>query len=112
MTVWIAQCLCPTRHCLLGCASEGDGPEARAQAEHALRTMVTHGLALQVINPWCALCGARVADWRYEVRRSRFATLEAATPELAAFEAAEAVTAAVLKAQGRAYDSPLPPTKN
>jgi hypothetical protein len=113
MTVWIAECLCgPARHCVLGCGYEGDAPTAPAQAEHYLRTVVQQALIVQALNPHCALCGARVERWVYEVRRSRFATLAEAAPELRAFEAAEAALAEALKASGQADDSIIPPMRN
>jgi hypothetical protein len=111
MTVYIAQCLCgPARHAILGCAYEGDA--GAAKVEGWLRERVKHALAKPVINPHCALCGARVEGWTYEVTPSRFTTLEAATPELKALEAAQVALAAELKARGRAYDSHIPPTRN
>jgi hypothetical protein len=104
MAVWIVQALCgPARHCLLAVAQEADAP---VEAEAALRTLLANALVQRLINPWCGLCGARVEGWVYEAGRTRHRTLAEAAPELRASEAAQAATAARLKAQGRADDAP------
>jgi hypothetical protein len=104
MTVWIVQCLCgPARHCILTAAQEAEQPH---EAEAALRTALTNAIMQRTINPHCGLCGARVDGWVYEVGRSPHATLAEALPGLRASEAAQAATAARLKAQGLAYDAP------
>src|SRR6266850_6541373 len=104
MAVWIMQALCgPAGHALGAMALEAetaDGLQALLRAELMSR------MAAGAINPWCGLCGARVEGWRYEAGRSRYATMAEAEPALRASEAAQARTAALLKAQGRAYDAP------
>jgi hypothetical protein len=96
MSLWICQCLCPDRHCIL--ASTGEA-ETEALAETAVRTPLRRAvlgmLRSGTINPWCALCDAKRATWRYELRRTRFATMEEAMPTLRGIEAANLVTNAV-----------------
>jgi len=104
MTVWIVQALCgPARHCILTAAHEADTP---ARVEHALRHAVSAALVTRQLNPWCGICGARVEGWVYETGRTPYATMAEAEPALRASEAAQTHTAAILKAQGRAYDAP------
>jgi hypothetical protein len=93
VTVWICQCLCPDRHCILAAAGEAD---TVTQAESAVRTPLRRKtlelLRDQTFNPWCALCGANRATWKYELRRTRFATMEEANPHLHETEAANMAT--------------------
>ena len=34
------------------------------------------------INPWCGLCKAPIESWRYELGRTRFASMAEAEPVL------------------------------
>lgn len=94
--VWISQCLCPARHCIV--ANAGEAADA-ADAEHLiaapLRAAVFDMLTRCTINPWCGLCNASKDSWRYETRRTRFATMAEAMPELHRLEAEQAVTSAI-----------------
>lgn len=84
MTVWICQCLCPDRHAMLAIAGEADSEaEAQAAIRTTLRRNVIELLRIGALNPWCAICGAHRATWRYELARTRYATMEEAAPELA-----------------------------
>lgn len=56
-----------------------------------LRREVAELLGAALLNPWCALCGPNRATWRYELRRTKFATMEDAMPELLATEGANLV---------------------
>jgi len=104
MTVWIAQALCgPARHCILAATQEAETP---AGLEALLRTTLLTLVAQGAHHPWCGICGARVEGWTYETGRTPYATMAEAEPALRASEAAQAHTAARLKAQGRAYDAP------
>jgi hypothetical protein len=71
----------------------------RAEAERKiatrLRATVERWLALRTMNPWCGLCGAPQSSWKYELGRTRWATLEEALPAIRKNEAEQAVTAAV-----------------
>ena len=93
MTVWLCQCLCPSRHCMLATLGEA---ETEAEALTAVRAPLRRKLVQLVrdgaINPWCALCGANRATWRYELRRTEFATLDAAVSKAKVLEAENAIT--------------------
>jgi hypothetical protein len=96
VTVWIAQCLCPSRHAILAAVGEADdeqtaGKEIRAPLTETVADMLEDG----VINRWCGLCGAKPETWHFEVARTPFATVEEAAPFLALSEARQAVTRAM-----------------
>jgi hypothetical protein len=93
--VWVAQCLCPDRHCILAATGVADSAEA-ASADIAwpLREAVEKALQAALLNPWCGLCHAPPHEWRYEVGRTRFSTLEEAAPLLQRLEAEQAATRA------------------
>jgi hypothetical protein len=94
--VWIAQCLCPQRHCIVAVADTAfDRADAEQNIIGRLRATVEQWLADRTLNPWCGLCGLPRASWRYEVGRTRWATLREAMPEIRKNEAEQAVTAAV-----------------
>jgi hypothetical protein len=86
--VWIAQCLCPQRHCI--CATAGVA-ESQSEAETVILEVLHEKLAALircgVFKPWCGLCGATKAAWRYEVGRSVWRTMEEALPTLRENEA-------------------------
>lgn len=81
--VWITQCLCPQRHCVLAVANEA---ESREEAERAalgvLRDAVGTLVAASALNPHCGLCGAERETWRYELAQTAWATLAEAAPAL------------------------------
>lgn len=87
----LVQCLCPARHCITALAF---APAAMddATAIRRLRAGVEAAIAAGALDPWCALCGSR--DWRYEVGRTRFRTMEEARPALEEMEARQAATRA------------------
>ena len=94
--VWIAQCLCPERHCI--CAIAGDArdvSDAQTAILGGLREQVADLLGKQLLNPWCGLCHAPASGWTYEVRRTRFATMEEAEPALRQLEADQIVVASL-----------------
>jgi hypothetical protein len=94
--VWIAQCLCPQRHCI--CAIAGDAvdvSDAQTALLETLREQVGELLAKRLFNPWCGLCHAAAHGWHYEVRRTRFATLDEAGPALRQLEAEQIVVASL-----------------
>jgi hypothetical protein len=96
MTVWIAQCLCPQRHCIMATAGQADDLRAATlKLLDPLRDAVGDALRADAINPWCGLCNARQETWRYELGRTRFATMAEARPALLESEANQAITRAV-----------------
>lgn len=93
MTVWICQCLCPERHCLLAAAGEAENEiEAVGGLEAPLRRKVADLLRDKAVNPWCALCGALPGTWCYETRRTVFATMDQAGPALTHLQAENDLT--------------------
>lgn len=92
--VWLCQCLCPARHCIIAAAELADGADdAVATIEMPLRKALVEAIALGVLNPYCGLCSAGRSSWRYETTRTRYATMEAAIPELRALEERQYMTA-------------------
>jgi hypothetical protein len=97
--VWIAQCLCPQRHCILATAGEAqdqDRREAKAKIEGPLHERVAAELAAGVLNPWCDLCRSPATSWTYELGRTRFRTMAQAKPELEKLEHEMSVARALL----------------
>lgn len=59
MTVWIMQCLCPQRHCIVASCDMADSEaEAREKLDAPTREAVAELIA-GGIDPWCGLCGTR-----------------------------------------------------
>jgi hypothetical protein len=91
--VWVAQCLCPARHCILAAAGEADSStNADIDVLQPLRETVGMFLQSGAINPWCGLCHSREDSWRYELCRTSFRSLDEAKPLLAELEREMAVT--------------------
>jgi hypothetical protein len=94
--VWIAQCLCPDRHCIVAGAGEAaDSRKAAKQILEPLKADVANALRLEVISPWCSLCNAKSDTWRYELRRSAFRTMDDARPVLERLQAEQMVANAL-----------------
>lgn len=94
--VWIAQCLCQQRHCVVAAANEAESVEvAQAIVLLPLQEQVAEAIAAQVLNPWCGLCHAPASGWKFEVRRTRFASMDEAEPALRQLEAEQIITAAI-----------------
>jgi hypothetical protein len=70
-TVYLIQCLCPQRHCIMGVAYEAEAEEAPRAAE--LKRKVEELVASGVIDPWCGICKSRA--WHYETRATIYHTL-------------------------------------
>jgi hypothetical protein len=96
--VWITQCLCPQRHCILASAGEADSQStADATVKAPLVERVAVLLARGVLDPWCGLCGSRSETWTYELARTRYRNMEEAVPELKKAESEQQLTASVLR---------------
>lgn len=90
--VWLAQCLCPHRHAILAAAHVADDEEdAEARVRQPLQAQVEAMLAAGAINPWCGLCQAPVATWRYELTGTAFRSLREAMPALRYSEREQAI---------------------
>jgi hypothetical protein len=93
--VWIAQCLCPQRHCILAGADEAEDAVAAQAIVERLRETIATAQEAGVINPWCGLCNAATESWRYECSRTRFRSLAEAMPVLKESEGQQRLTAAL-----------------
>lgn len=98
--VWIVQCLCPQRHCIVAVADEATNEAEAFPLIATLRDRVAALIADKMINPWCELCQAPRERWQFELARTRFATIAEAGPELAKAEADQRASAALLRAMG------------
>jgi hypothetical protein len=91
--VWIAQCLCPQRHAILAAAAVAeDEADAQETIVKPLRTQITDLVRIGALNPWCGLCHAPIDDWRYEVGRTPFRSMEEGTSSLRQSEREQAAT--------------------
>lgn len=93
--VWIAQCLCQDRHTIIAVAGLAHDVEEAQTSLGQLRTGINDALKKHLISPWCGLCHAPAADWKYEVRPSRFVILAEAEPTLRDLEMKNIVTNAL-----------------
>ena len=92
--VWLAQCLCPQRHCMLASAGLATtGAEALELVATPLRKAVNELIAGKVLNPWCGICQAAIATWTFELGRMEFTTMEDAEAALRQSEADQLRTA-------------------
>jgi hypothetical protein len=95
--VWIAQCLCPQRHCILASGAEAPNESAaKKQALLPLQEAIEAMLQSGEINPWCGICYAPTEKWHYEVGCTAFATLTEAMPTIRQTQAANVATGALI----------------
>lgn len=96
--IWIVQCLCPDRHCIMALAFD-PADLAEAEAVARLKALVHAALNDSTINPWCALCGPTrgPSSWFYEAAPTRFRTMEEAEPALRQAEADQLRTRAYVQ---------------
>jgi hypothetical protein len=80
--VWVAECLCPDRHCILAAFNLADNEVEAETLKTVLRQQMDAALQSGAFNPWCAICGATQTTWKYEVVRTPYATLAEAQPHL------------------------------
>ncbi len=94
--VWIAQCLCPERHCIMAAATTAETErEARDAVLRPLRNAINQVLAIGAMNPWCALCGAEQPKWTFELGVTAWSNLEEANKELRRAEAEQLALGAI-----------------
>jgi hypothetical protein len=95
--VWICQCLCPARHCIVASAGMAESAEdAEATIGAPLHETVADGMRAGWLNPWCGLCMARSETWTFDLAASHYATMAEAEPDLLASEQAQRAVAAKL----------------
>jgi hypothetical protein len=74
MSVYIIQCLCPLRHCISAFAYEAEKPNDSKVEE--FKAKIAGLIDAKKMDPWCGLCNSR--DWRYEVEKTIFRTMDEA----------------------------------
>ena len=95
MAVYLAQCLCPQRHCIMALADEHESDREAEKLRGALRGKVFAFLKSGALRGWCALCGADRATWRYEVGATGWETTAEALEPLRQLEAEQVLTNAI-----------------
>lgn len=93
--VWIAQCLCPQRHCVMAVADEATDVASAEPIRVKLIKSVADLLRTKAINPWCGLCQSPFDSWRYELGRTQWGSTAEALPALKQLAAEQAVTRAI-----------------
>jgi hypothetical protein len=94
--VYIAQCLCPRRHCILALAYESRAGETGEQAEATAKKLLDIKTWL---DPWCGLCQEKRPRWHVEVKATAWQTMEEARRAgIYAAEAEQQASAAAIKA--------------
>lgn len=93
--VYIAQLLCPKRHCILAAAEEFDTAEEAEGLRKVLEGMFDQIAAERPSISRCALCQS--TDFHIELGRTPFRTMEEAKPALFAEEAKQHLTQMFLK---------------
>lgn len=98
--VWIAQLLCPLRHCILAVAGEYETEAAAGELSfllgaHAAELMTPQG----PFDHWCGICGSK--ELKIELAPSIFSTLDEARPILAQLQQEQIRNMAMLQAQRR-----------
>jgi hypothetical protein len=97
MRVYIAQILCPLRHCIIASVGEYESDEAAAALGDIAREHFAGLVEKGVAKPGCGICHS--TQLTVEVGRSVFATMEEARPYLQASEANQGKAREQLKAQ-------------
>jgi purine-nucleoside phosphorylase len=91
--IYIAQCLCPSRHCIAALAFDPRDTTPEAATE-LLRMTIEDHIRRQVINPWCGLCHSR--DFLYDAQPTRFKSMDEAKPYLLELERRQLSLAALV----------------
>jgi hypothetical protein len=87
--IWIAQILCPSRHCIMGMAfdaAETNPVQAKARLVAAAEQLVVDG----TIDRECVICESRA--WSVEAGPTQWTTMEAARPHIDQCERENAAT--------------------
>ncbi|HEV8364579.1 MAG TPA: hypothetical protein VGQ52_13775 [Gemmatimonadaceae bacterium] len=84
MAIWLTQCLCEHRHCIIAGAFD-DASITVAEGARDTEEMLTQMVALKLANPWCRIC--RSGKFHYETGRTPFTSMDEAGPALLTMEA-------------------------
>lgn len=103
MSVYLTQCLCPQRHAIIALAFEAES-DHEAVAVHQpdmiarMKTFFKSG----AINAHCGICGS--TELFFETGRTRFKTVDEATPALEHTELLNLLSRLELDQRGETYD--------
>ena len=89
MRVYIAQMLCPDRHCMMATAGEFTSQHDAEVMGPALQEFVDSMVEQKVLNPFCGICQSRTL--RIEVRSTTFTSMAEAEPVLQRLATEQAV---------------------
>lgn len=81
MKVYIAELLCPNRHCLMAMAGEFEG-ENYTRLEARLQKAMLRAIETNMIKPVCAVCDAPHEVWSIETKITKYGSLADAEPEM------------------------------
>lgn len=95
MTVWLCQCLCEQRHCMIAAAFD-DAVLPPAKAEEDTRIGFESMVAADPKNRRCRVCLSE--KFHYETRQTPFKTMEEAIPALARTQAANIASGDMIEA--------------
>jgi hypothetical protein len=98
MKVYIAQLLCPKRHCIVALAFEMTAEEEPRDFKKETADTLWRAFAAGAFNQWCAICRAPMVDWHAEVDVTGFASLEEARPHLKHIQESQMITRAIIDA--------------
>lgn len=98
--VWLAQCLCPQRHCIMGGYDEATSKIDAKFIIAKLRWTVEERIRTGEIDPWCGICGAKVNTWHYEIGCTRWRTKAEAKPHIDQVESNNLFTKAMFEFLG------------
>jgi hypothetical protein len=96
--IWIVQCLCPGRHCIMALIFDrrSMGPE---QAVEHLRREVDGRLESREINPWCSICWSE--DRHFEAAPTKYHTMAEAEGPIREEQGKQLLANAILSRPGR-----------
>lgn len=72
---------------MMAAVAEAENEADAQRIRTDLRRQVLSFLKSGALNPWCAICGAQLATWRYELRRTVWASMDEAMPHIRQTEA-------------------------
>lgn len=99
MKVYIAQLLCPARHCCLACAGEFEHAEDADTLGVRLQTVYDAGVRNKELNPWCGICKSRHLN--VEVKPTVFRTMAEARPFIAMLQDEQMIARALFGQPGQ-----------
>lgn len=95
MKVYIAQLLCPRRHCVVASVGEFQSIQDAQTLGESLRTTFDSAVTAGIFDPWCGICKSR--ELRVEVAPTVYDTMAAAKPAIEMLERENAETAKYIK---------------